>query len=226
MFTLMLASQVALAELPPPDVRYRHMARAAVWGGLASATVPPLATGIGVYLSYKSTPPPPTLMGECRGAHPIVAIGCVIFFPVILIADAVVWSVWAVGVVAVPLAITSPLYSALPLTLNYTAGRARRALLDVGEATPGGWSKVGWTMYGLHLGSMFAAAGSAAGGAGDAAGVFAATSVLTWGGAVTAGVAQWSVDRKHARAAGIAGPDREDSSREVFIPLFSWSGRF
>ena len=110
--------------------------------------------------------------------------------------------IWLTEVVFGPLLVTAPLYPVLPALLLRTSMRARRALLDVNEPVPGTWGTLGTVAFGAHL----AGAGAAVGG-------------------VFCGLEQWRVDRKHARASGLAGPDAA-TAREIYVPLFAVSGTF
>ena len=221
---LAFALSVALASAPP-EVRYHRNAQVALYGGLAATAVPPVATGLLIALQLHRLPPPPHLpTAMCRQGG-LAGLICILLFPVFLILDVVLQMIWLTEVVFGPLLVTAPLYPVLPGLLLRTSMRARRALLDVNEPVPGTWGTLGTVAFGAHLAGAGAAVGLLAAEEDDAAVGAAAVSFAGWAGGVFCGLEQWRVDRKHARAIGLAGPDAA-TAREIYVPLFAVSGTF
>lgn len=219
---LALLAEVALAEAPA-EVRYHNNARVALWGGIASAAVPPVATGIVIALRMQRLERPPSTLEICREG-PVGAIICVLLFPVLIAIDMVMFEVWLIDVVARSAIETAPLYPVLPALLLRTSYQGRRALLDVGLDVPGTWGALGTVALGLHVGALAGAFIAAEVDSEDAFTPLAAASFVGWAGSVGCGLAQWSVDRRHAHLAGVAGPDWNANARE--IPLIVVSGQW
>lgn len=218
---LLLAS-LALADPAPAEVRYHRNADVALYGGIPAAVVPPVATGITFALRMEQLGPPPDVFQICRQG-PIGALICAITLPVLVAVQIVMWEVWLLDAIVTAAAYTMPLYAVLPGLLVHTSARARRALLDLGEDVPGGWAIAGYTAFGLHVAGMATVAVAALTEEEDLLAPAAAVAVAGWAGGITAGLVQWSIDTKHARAAGIAGPDARS---RVVVPIAAVAGRF
>lgn len=221
----LLITTLAVADPAPPEVRYRRNADVALYGGLAAAIVPPVATGVAIALRAEQIGGPPNLFEVCRNG-PIEGLVCAVFFPVMLVIQAVMYEMWLIDVVVGAAVYTAPLYPVLPFLLSHTSMRARRALLDVGGANvPGGWGIVGYSAFGVHLAAMTVGAVGLAleDDESELIPVAGAVAVGGWAISVTAGLVQWTIDSRVAREIGVADATRRGRFE---VPMMAISGRF